>query len=198
MKKVLIIFISIITAAALAGGGYYAGYKGYTADVVSAIPKQSVPEKMPEKKAESTAAPDGDSGKYIGKSEASAVESTWSEIDSCKADVNGDGADEVIGLYTSAETDGGEILWDDSQKWVLEVNINGEYYILLNQSISNGRVYFDIDELKDGTNAITIYNVSAVGTSIKQYTYSKTGFVEKSVYNSESVNKQHSGIPAYK
>lgn len=194
MKKITKIFLSIIMAAALAAGGYYAGYKGSAADVVSAIPKQTVSEKIPQP----TEEPDSSSGKYIGKSEASAVENTWSKIDSCKIDINGDGNDEEIGLYTSAETESGEVLWDDSQKWSLEVCINGEYYILFNQSISNGRVYFDIDELADGTNAVTMYNVSSAGTLIKQFTYSKTGFVEKLVYSSESVNKKHSGIPAYK
>lgn len=198
MKKVIKIFVCVTAAAALVCAGYYAGYKGYTADVVSAIPKQSLTDKMPEKSAQHKDASDGDSGKYIGKSEDSAVESTWSRIDSCEADINGDGSKETIGLYTSAETESGEVLWDDTQKWVLEIRIDGEYYILLNQSISNGRVYFDIDELTDGTNTITVYNVSSAGTSIKQYSYSKTGFVEKTLYNSEAVNKIYSGIPEYK
>lgn len=197
MKKALKILAGLIVAAALAAGGYYAGYKGYTADVVSAIPKQSLAEKIPEKPVQPTEAPEDETGKYIGKSEATAVESTWSKIDECEADINGDGGEETIGLYTSAETESGEVLWNDSQKWALEVQIDGEYYILLNQNISNGRVYFDIDELKDGTKAITVYSVSSSGTSIKQYSYSKTGFVEKVLYNSETLNKIHSGIPAY-
>lgn len=197
MKKAVKIFAGLIAAAALASGGYYVGHRGYTSDVVSALPKQALTEKIPEKPAQATAAPEDETGKYIGKSESTAVESTWSKIDGCEADINGDGGDETIGLYTSAETESGEILWNDSQKWALEVKINGEYYILLNQNISNGRVYFDIDELKDGTKAITVYSVSSSGTAIKQYSYSKTGFVEKVLYNSELTNKIHSGIPAY-
>lgn len=197
MKKIYKAVLCVITAAALVCGGYYAGYKGYTSDVVSAIPKQSQTDKMPEKVLKATDAPDVDSGKYIGKSGESAVESTWSKIDECETDLNGDGNNEKIGLYTSAETDSGEILWNDSQKWVLEVKLDGEYYILLNQNISNGRVYFDVDELNDGTGVITVYNVSAAGTSIKQYSSSKTGFVEKTLYTAEAVNKKHSGIPEY-
>ncbi len=202
----------ILTAAVFAAGGYYAGYTQHALNISAAIPKQALKEhteatEPPEFPAAAATEPpkaseqpeeNADAGKYIGKSTSSAVEATWSKIDSYECDINSDGAEETISLYTSAETDSGEILWDDSQKWVLEVRAGKDYYILLNQNISNGRVYFDIDELKDGTYGITVYTVSGVGTAIKQYTYSKTGFVEKAVYTAASENKLHSGIPSYK
>lgn len=213
--KVMTAVVCVITAAATAAAGYYWGYKNHTSSIISAIPKQSVgaggalpgmgiageafptPDIQDGKKQDEAPAENSDAGKYIGKSASSAAGSTWSKIDSYICDINSDGSDETITLYTSAETDGKEILWDDSQKWALEVQTEDGVYILLNQNISNGRVYFDVDEISDNTYAITVYTVSSAGTSIKQYTYSKTGFIEKQIYTAGSLNNLHSGIPAY-
>lgn len=211
-KKGVKAVLCIIAAAVLIAGSYYAGYTKYTSSIISAMPKQSVgsPGETPPPLPDSSGVPQQtpeteqqkqeespEAGKYIGKSASSAVEDTWSEIDSYQCDLNSDGDEEDIALYTSAESDDGEILWNDSQKWVLEIKSGDSYYILLNQNVSNGRVYFDVDTTTDGTYAITVYTVSASGMSIKQYTYSKTGFIEKQIYSAGSAGKVHSGIPAY-
>lgn len=207
MSKAVKAVIGLMLAAAIAVGGYYAGYSNHMSSIISAIPKLpangtetsgNIPDitPIPEK----TEQKDGNSeeGKYIGKSASSAADDTWSEIDSCEFDINADNSEEVITLYTSAEEESGEILWNDSQKWVLEVKTSDGYYILLNQNISNGRVYFDVDEISDSSYAITVYTLTSAGKSIKQYTYSKTGFVEKQIFAGESINNLHSGIPMYK
>ena len=77
------------------------------------------------------------------------------------------------------------------------MKIGNDYYILLNQNISNGRIYYDIGETSDGAYAITVYTVLGTGTSVKQYTYSKTGFVEKLLYTAPAGNMLHSSVPAY-
>lgn len=213
-KKGVKVVLCVIAAAVLIAGSYYVGYTNHTSSIISAIPKQSVggrgetPPPLPDSSGAPVQTPESkqptekpeespEAGKYIGKSTSSAVEDTWSKIDSYKCDINSNGEDENIALYTSAESDNGEILWNDSQKWVLEVKSGDSYYILMNQNVSNGRVYFDVDETSDGTYAITVYTVSASGMNIKQYTYSKTGFIEKQIYSAGSVGKVHSGIPAY-
>lgn len=193
--------LCILCASVLVTGGYYAGYSNRASSIISAIPKLSLAEK-PLTAVDSTNVSENDktpeTGKYIGVSKETAVDGTWPQIDTCEWDINSDGEDEVISLYTSAEKEGDEILWNDSQKWVLEVEAKDGYYILLNQNISNGTAYFDVDELNDGSYAITLYISSSQGMSIKQYTYSKTGFVETQPYQSNSVNNLHSGIPSYR
>ncbi len=198
---VLKVFLCIICAAAIGGGGFYAGYTKHSSNISSAIPKQttSTPEALPALNQAQQDAPKEtpDAGKYIGKSESSPIEQTWSEVDTFKCDLNNDGERDTIKLSTSAESDNGEILWNDSQKWVLEVKIGNDYYILLNQNVSNGRIYYDISETSDGAYAITVYTVLGTGTSVKQYTYSKTGFVEKLLYTAPAGNMLHSSVPAY-
>ena len=215
-KKIVKAALCLVVAAAIAAAGYYMGYSNHASSIISAIPKQSFtgketppgfigekglipsPDIQGEPNSGETPSETSDAGKYIGKSESSAAGSTWSKLDSYECDISADNSEETINLYTSAETSDGEILWDDSQKWVLEVQAEDGVYTLLNQNISNGRVYFDVDEVNNNTYAITVYTVSSAGTNIKQYTYSKTGFIEKQVYAAASINNLHSGIPAYK
>ena len=95
--------------------------------------------------------------------------------------------------------DGDEFIWDDSQKWVLEVSDgNGGYYTLFDQNVSNGSVYYDVAENDNGTKNINVYVFTGAGTTIKQYTHTETGFSEKSVYESGAVNRVFTTIPSYK
>lgn len=205
------VIAAVLVAAIISAGSYYMGYTNHASSVISAIPKQAATNTVDDEPKAGAASNDtapesdvehqdesADAGKYIGKSASSAAEATWSVIDSYESDINSDGIEEKITLYTSAETNSGEVLWNDSQKWVLEVQSGESYYILLNQNISNGRVYFDVDEMTEGTYTITVYILTTAGKSIKQYTYSKTGFVEKQIYSSSSINNLHTGMPAYK
>ena len=105
----------------------------------------------------------------------------------------------ALTLYTSAQKDGDEFIWDDSQKWVLEVSDgNGGYYTLFDQNVSNGSVYYDVAENDNGTKNINVYVFTGAGTTIKQYTHTETGFSEKSVYESGAVNRVFTTIPSYK
>jgi hypothetical protein len=109
---------------------------------------------------------------------------------------NGDNAQ--VALYTSAQTEDGEIIWDDGQKWVVEISDgDGGYYTLLDKYISNGNVYIEVDELEDGNKAVTVVTKTSSGLDVKQYTYGNNGFVEKTLYNSGSVNTMYSSIPDY-
>lgn len=198
MKKVVQGIICVVLAGVVAAGGYMFGLKAQQSNITNAAPKQSMSEtdKQKDNKADKNDQLN-DSGKYIGKSDASSVDDTWSVVDKYSMDITGDGEKDTITLYTSAISESGEIIWDDSQKWVLEIYDGNTYYTLINQSVSNGNIYFNLMQ-KDDTTSIEAYIITSSGTMVKQYTYNKTGFVEKQVYTSGEGNNMHSSFPIYR
>ena len=195
----------ILAAVILVGGGYVAGQRAKQSSIVSALPKNilDMPKESnePSESAEPESKPSEDvpepkeDVRIINKSNESAVDSTWSTVES-SSNTTDNGA---LTLYTSAQKDGDEFIWDDSQKWVLEVSDgNGGYYTLFDQNVSNGSVYYDVAETDNGTKNINVYVFTGAGTTIKQYTHTETGFSEKSVYESGAVNRVFTTIPSYK
>lgn len=194
MKKVIKAICCILAAVILVGGGYVAGQRAKQSSIVSALPKNILD--MPKESNEpSESAEPKEDVRIINKSNESAVDSTWSTVES-SSNTTDNGA---LTLYTSAQKDGDEFIWDDSQKWVLEVSDgNGGYYTLFDQNVSNGSVYYDVAETDNGTKNINVYVFTGAGTTIKQYTHTETGFSEKSVYESGAVNRVFTTIPSYK
>ena len=192
MKKVIKAVCCILAAVILVGGGYVAGQRAKQSSIVSALPKNILD--MPKESNEPSESAEPES-KPSEESNESAVDSTWSTVES-SSNTTDNGA---LTLYTSAQKDGDEFIWDDSQKWVLEVSDgNGGYYTLFDQNVSNGSVYYDVAENDNGTKNINVYVFTGAGTTIKQYTHTETGFSEKSVYESGAVNRVFTTIPSYK
>lgn len=205
MKKVIKAICCILAAVILVGGGYVAGKRAKQSSIVSALPKNilDIPKESnePSESAEPESKPSEDvpepkeDVRIINKSNESAVDSTWSTVET-SSNTTDNGA---LTLYTSAQKDGDEFIWDDSQKWVLEVSDgNGGYYTLFDQNVSNGSVYYDVTETDNGAKNINVYVFTGAGTTIKQYTRTETGFSEKSVYESGAVNRVFTTIPSYK
>lgn len=178
MKKVIKAICCILAAVILVGGGYVAGQRAKQSSIVSALPKNilDMPKESnePSESAEPESKPSEDvpepkeDVRIINKSNESAVDSTWSTVES-SSNTTDNGA---LTLYTSAQKDGDEFIWDDSQKWVLEVSDgNGGYYTLFDQNVSNGSVYYDVAENDNGTKNINVYVFTGAGTTIKQYTH---------------------------
>ena len=164
MKKVIKAICCILAAVILVGGGYVAGQRAKQSSIVSALPKNilDMPKESnePSESAEPESKPSEDvpepkeDVRIINKSNESAVDSTWSTVES-SSNTTDNGA---LTLYTSAQKDGDEFIWDDSQKWVLEVSDgNGGYYTLFDQNVSNGSVYYDVAENDNGTKNINVY-----------------------------------------
>jgi len=64
-------------------------------------------------------------------------------LDSVKIDINKDGQEESIELYTAAERDSkGEIAWDDGQRWLLTVVDGSNEYILFDDYVQLGDLNF--------------------------------------------------------
>lgn len=117
MKKVIKAVCCILAAVILVGGGYVAGQRAKQSSIVSALPKNILD--MPKESNEpSESAEPKEDVRIINKSNESAVDSTWSTVKS-SSNTTDNGA---LTLYTSAQKDGDEFIWDDSQKWVLEVS----------------------------------------------------------------------------
>lgn len=211
MKKFAKAFGVILLAAVFAAGGYMAGIRTQQSSIASAVPHISfekheeerateTPDEKPkeEPNQEAPATPPEKSSvdvRIISKSEKSAAESGWSQLEKTQ---NPEGAGTVT-LYTSAIKDGDEIVWDDSQQWLLEYSDgNGGYYPLLTKYISNGSLYYDVFQSDKGDWLINAYAMTGAGTTITQYSLGENGFEEKTVYDSGAVNKIMSTVPNYK
>ena len=210
MKKFLKVLLAIVLAVALVGGGYYAGQRNGLSSIISAMPKRTV-EKQPDgEPAKEGIKPDeslppvleapsadevaGVEDRAIALSDTSAVDESWSQVSSSENTESG----ETLTLYTSAEKDGDEFLWDDSNKWVLELSDGkGGYYTLYDQRVTNGSVYFDVVERDNGDKLVYLYTITGAGVSVNQYTRTDTGFTEKNVFNSGAVNRTFTSVPQY-
>ena len=196
--KILKAIFSLILAAALFSGGYMTGSKTRIEDVMSASPKLEEPEQIPP----ASNAPDPepqkteDGGLFIGKTNVSSVNANDTVFK--EFEITLDQKPATLYLYTSAEYIDGEFLWDDSQNWTVEVKDAEGYYPLFSERVASGKVYIEALEQEDGNTVIMVYSISSNGTLINKYTFNKSGFLEKTVYDSGAVNTIMSTIPDYK
>lgn len=213
MKKFLKIFGGIIIAAALVTGGYVAGSHDGMDSISSALPRVSLKHELPPSDAPGLPSPETDDikdalaqagktdeaskmGRTVVKTDESASQSGWTLIKSYDCALIGDDGASVS-LYTSAQTIDNEIIWDDSQQWVVEVSDkNGGYYVLMDRLISNGSAYVEVVEA-DGEKSVNVFVKTSAGMEIKQYTYSGNGFAETTLYSSGAVNTLCSTVPSY-
>ena len=106
-------------------------------------------------------------------------------------DLDGDGADDYVGLCTDAEVGkDGKIMLNDGQNWVLYAEVSGETYVLFEQYINNGGAYFEVADYyqSDGTAVPNINLTISTGASLKllgfSYLSEENGFVCRELYNS--------------
>lgn len=204
MKKAVKFICGLLVAVILTGGGYIAGQRMQKSSIVSALPKNIVDvpkesaapnETVNKSETKEELIEQKNDVRIINKSSQSAVDSTWTTVES-SANTTDNGA---LTLYTSAEKIDDEIIWDDGQKWVVEVSDgNGEYYTLLDQYINNGGVYYEVNETEGGDRIINVYIFTGAGTTIKQYTHNENGYAEKIVYETGAVNRVFTTVPTYK
>ncbi len=208
MKKAIKVICGIVAACVIAGGGYVCGSRaGYISgkdsqlsampkkseDISQTAPPQNAPESTPEAK-EQEPTPQPKDVRVIKKQTSSSADSSWTTVDHT---YNTDGLGTVT-LYTSAEKSGDEIIWDDGQKWIVEISDgNGGYYTLYDQYVSNGSVYYDVVKKDNDEKNINVYTMTNAGTTIEQYSYTDSGYEEKEVYNSGAVNRVYSNMPQY-
>lgn len=170
-----------------------------------------------DKTAQNDNTPTGDDEGNKAVSETVLIKSTalpdevadWTEVSRYTGDVDGDGTDEVVVLATSAEYDkDGTVMWDDGQDWALYVDDRDEKYVLLNQYVQLGNVYFEVSDYYTADGAEPRINVivsTGASFSMKSYSFSKKdmAYIESVAYDTSNeteagINRRFSSIPEIK
>ena len=116
--------------------------------------------------------------------------SELTELDKFNTDIDGDGKEEAINLYTAAQRDSkGEIGWDDGQKWFLLVRDEDTEYVLFDEYVQLGTIKFWTCTSKDEYHILTLQDGSSV-FKLCDYTYDKEkgSFIKKEIFNPEFLN----------
>lgn len=130
---------------------------------------------------------------------------TWEPMGKYTADITGDGEDDIITLYTSAQRDvRGEMMWDDTQEWVLRVETAEGVYDLYDERI-HGCAYMSVSDVynkDDEQKLISLYISGNSFREVRDYTYNSEKFTETSAYStddlsSEGISEIYSSIPQY-
>ncbi len=116
-------------------------------------------------------------------------------LDSYSVDVNKDGLEDVIEMYTSAmRNSNGEMMWDDGQNWLLIVKEKDHVYVLFEGYVQLGTIKYRV--FTEGEQ--NIFHLLAIRTGsaemvITDYIYNKedNGFEQKVIYNPDFVNSLH-------
>lgn len=118
-----------------------------------------------------------------------------------------DGIDEdvEVKLYTSAQRDKmGNLMWDDSQNWVLTVEDSDGVYMLYNERI-NGQAYMKVMKSYNDNSEETLINLHIYANThntIMEYSFNGEAFEERIRYTTDEISKQgiselYSSIPQY-
>ena len=118
-------------------------------------------------------------------------------LDSYIVDIDQDGSDETIALYTSAEKDSkGEIMWDDGQNWLLIVQGKDKDYILFNDYLQLGNIKFHVYTSDDILHINTVETTTA-GIKVSDYKFdngTNRFLIEVPFRTSDNVNLLHSSM----
>jgi len=126
---------------------------------------------------------------------------SWTELSDCSFDLDKDGQEDKIVLYTAAGRDEkGKLVWDDGQNWLLLIQSGDRYYPLLNEFVQLGSVYFTVFEPYDGEMPkVSVIVSTGAGFMLTNYSFDREeqGFREEPVYQEDGINLLHSSLPAY-
>ena len=115
-------------------------------------------------------------------------------------DLDGDGVDENIELYTAAERhEDGSIIWDDGQNWLLHIVDENTYYPLFQQYVQIGEVYYSVWFEDDEMPIISVLVKTGAGMKLVNYTYvnAEKGYKSEPIYDTGGINLMFSSFPAY-
>lgn len=116
-------------------------------------------------------------------------------------DLDLDGEEEKIELYTAAErNENGDMVWDDGQKWLLVIQDGDVYYSLLDEYVQLGQVYFNVSYYNnESVPTITVITDTGANFKLVNYVYDKEqkGYRAELAYDSKDINHIFTSIPSY-
>ncbi len=121
------------------------------------------------------------------------------------ADIEGIEKETSIGLYTSAMRDKkGELMWDDTQEWVLRAETGFGHYVLYDERI-NGRAYMKVLNSYNDEGDEVVINLHIYANTyneIREYRFNGEEFEERICYTTDESSKQgiselYTSIPDY-
>ena len=110
-----------------------------------------------------------------------------------------------IGLYTSAMRDKkGELMWDDTQEWVLRAETEAGNYVLYDER-TNGRAYMKVFNSYNDNGDEIIINLHIYANTyneIREYRFNGEAFEERICYSTDETSTQgiseiYTSIPDY-
>ena len=130
----------------------------------------------------------------------------YTAVNEYLCDLNGDGSDEKITLYSDAQKDGDELMLNDGNNWTFTVfdTKNSLYFVLFDEYVQLGNVYFQVaDYYENGKTvpSLLLYKISGAEIEILKYVsggekkYKQTGVYNTSSQSKGGINLKFSSIP---
>ncbi len=109
-------------------------------------------------------------------------------VDEYTGDLDGDGEEDSIAIYTSAMEEDGELMFDDMNTWCVIATIGGDAYDLFCDDVSIGEVSYNVYENAEGKLIISVIEQSTAKYTITQYSVETDGLVKTQVIDEQGIN----------
>lgn len=116
--------------------------------------------------------PDSQDSVIISKSEKFNTDNL-TLLDAYIMDINNNGKDEKITMYTRAEKDmDGEVMWDDGQDWIILVEGEDNDYVLFNDYVQLGTIQLFVYTIEDDLYISTVHSGTA-NLTLTEYKFNR-------------------------
>lgn len=176
MKK-YIITVSVLSALLLCSCG------DIQSDLTNDIQEEEVSQK-------------NEAEKIRHEAQAEVDEDGFYKVNEYLYDLDYDGEEDRIELFTTAHVENGEVHEDDGQNWRVTVTTADGIFKIFDEYIQLGKVELDIGEFyNDEPEGVIIMTLTTgAGKSIRHYTFSDGAFYEQQVYTTESFSEGGANI----
>jgi len=136
------------------------------------------------------------------KKKGSSSAEGMNEIKTYSGFISSEDDEDEITLYTDADEEDGEIMWDDGNEFLLEIkSADGEYYTLFDGRVSLGYIYFDVADI-DGKMYVLVKNISTASLdtdvfTVKDGVWYETNELDLNDLKNSDINVFYSSAPGY-
>lgn len=131
---------------------------------------------------------------FVYATEIKNTKDTLTLLDHTKFDINQDGQEESIELYTAAEKDPkGKIAWDDGQRWLLRIVDGNSEYVLFDDYVQLGDLNYWLYTSEQNTVHLTTIQNCSAGFIVTDYIFDsqQKRFKRNVLVNPPNVNMLH-------